>query len=215
MLPSECLHSLAEIYFDFGNWELAETCFNMALSIAKEQGYENLEEMSTLSLKLIDNERQSWDLEEQSYQLRMQSQHENYDQGRRQDFYQFLDEYNRQVWSGKAESYKKQLQLYAGFPSFPDIEVNITESTGNLGEAEFYMGNFESAEKILEEALAKMQELCMVKHIALTNYRLAKLKHRCGNIKMAEAHYNIACQIYLNLGAIKELEKIEREWRRM
>ncbi|MBD2457083.1 tetratricopeptide repeat protein [Nostoc sp. FACHB-87] len=212
---SECLHSLGEIYFDFGNWELAEKCFNMALSIATEQGYENLEEMSTLSLKLIDNERQSWDLEEQSYQLRMQSQHENYDQGRMQDFCQFLDDYNRQAWGVKAESYKKQLQFYAESPSFPDLEINITETTGNLGEAEFYMGNFESAEKILEEALAKMQELCMVKHIALTNYRLAKLKHRCSNIKMAESHYNIACQIYLNLGALKELEKIEREWRRM
>ncbi|MEC4880822.1 MAG: AAA family ATPase [Scytonema sp. PMC 1070.18] len=212
---SECLHSLGESYFDFGDWQLAEKYFNMALSIAQEQSYENLEEMSTLSLQLIESERQSRDLEEQSYQLRLQSQHENYDWARMHNFYQFLDDCNRQSWSIKAETYKKKLQFYEELSSFPEFEINIAETTGNLGEAEFYIGNFESAEGILKAALAKMQEMCMVKHIALTNYRLAKLEHRRGNVKMAEGYYNTACQIYLNLGAVKELEKIEREWRRM
>jgi len=211
---SESLNSLGEIDFDFGDWELAEKHFNMAFSIAKENNYEDLAEISTLSLELIENERQSWDMEEQSYQLRL-LRHENYNQGRVDNFEEFLDDCNWQSWSAKADYYKKLLKLYKESVSSPDSEVNIAENMGNFGEAEFYIGNFESAEKILKEALAKMQGLYMVKHIALTNYRLAKLEHKRGKKEGADTYFNTACQIYQSLGAAKELEKIQRQWRRM
>jgi hypothetical protein len=42
--------------------------------------------------------------------------------------------------------------------------------------------------------------------------RSPELHRQRGNLLEAETHYALAHQLYTELGAMKELERIEREW---
>jgi len=88
----------------------------------------------------------------------------------------------------------------------------IAASIGGLGKTELGRGNLDAAEPLLQQALAKMQELGMTWHIAVINYDLARLERKRNNPELAQQHYNTAHQIFQQLGAAKDLEKIEREW---
>ncbi|MEA5551729.1 hypothetical protein VB713_12180 [Anabaena cylindrica UHCC 0172] len=52
----------------------------------------------------------------------------------------------------------------------------------------------------------------MTWNIAETNYDLALLERQRGNVELADQHYQTAHQIFQQLGAAKDLEKIETEW---
>jgi RNA polymerase-interacting CarD/CdnL/TRCF family regulator len=57
-----------------------------------------------------------------------------------------------------------------------------------------------------------MQKLGMTWHIAEVNYDLARLERKRGNTEVAQQHYDTAHQIFQQLGAAKDLERIDREW---
>jgi hypothetical protein len=57
-----------------------------------------------------------------------------------------------------------------------------------------------------------MQDLGMIWHIAETNYDLAQLYRAKANPQLAQQHYTTAHQLFTQLGAMKDLEKIEQEW---
>ncbi len=57
-----------------------------------------------------------------------------------------------------------------------------------------------------------MKALGMTWHIAETNYRLMQLHRAKNNPTLAQHHYQAAHQLYSQLGAKKDLEKIDREW---
>ncbi len=88
----------------------------------------------------------------------------------------------------------------------------IATSIGCLGENELGRGNLDAAEQLLTEALGKMQTLGMTWHIAEANYCFAQLHRQRGNTEVAQQHYDTAHQIFQQLGAAKDVEKIEREW---
>jgi hypothetical protein len=88
----------------------------------------------------------------------------------------------------------------------------IAAVTGCLGETELGRGNLDKAEPLLRQALEQMQALGMKWHIAETNFDLAQLQRQRGNLPEAESHYALAHQLYTELGAMKDLERIEREW---
>ena len=90
----------------------------------------------------------------------------------------------------------------------------MATSWGCLGANELGRGNFEQAETLLLEALEKMQKLGMTWHIAEANFDLALLyrKQQNPDRDRAPKHYTTAHQIYSQLGAAKDLERIEKEW---
>jgi tetratricopeptide (TPR) repeat protein len=88
----------------------------------------------------------------------------------------------------------------------------IAISIGCLGENELGRGHLDTAEQLLTEALEKMEKLGMTWHIAETNYDLARLQRKRGNTEVAQQHYDTAHQIFQQLGAAKDLEKIDRQW---
>lgn len=45
----------------------------------------------------------------------------------------------------------------------------------------------------------------------LASFNLARLKRKGNNVELAQQHYNRAHPIFQELGAAKELERIERE----
>ncbi|WP_445242720.1 hypothetical protein [Microcoleus sp. S28C3] len=52
----------------------------------------------------------------------------------------------------------------------------------------------------------------MTWYIAAVNYDLARLERKRGNTEVAQQHYDTAHQIFQQLGAAKDLERIDREW---
>jgi Tetratricopeptide repeat len=81
-----------------------------------------------------------------------------------------------------------------------------------LGEVELGLNNLGEAKKLLRDALQQM-ELLGAKHlIAEVNWDLARLELRKSNQPLAEQYYQTAHQMFSELGAAKDLERIEREW---
>ena len=70
----------------------------------------------------------------------------------------------------------------------------------------------DTAEPLLTEALAKLKELKLPSKVAEANYDLARLHRQRGNTEVAQQHYDTAHGIFQQLGAAKDLEKIEKEW---
>ncbi|MEG3988670.1 tetratricopeptide repeat protein [Microcoleus sp. S28C3] len=88
----------------------------------------------------------------------------------------------------------------------------MAKSIGCLGDNELRRGNLDTAEQLLTEALGKMQKQGMTWYIAAVNYDLARLERKRGNTEVAQQHYDTAHQIFQQLGAAKDLERIDREW---
>ena len=111
-------------------------------------------------------------------------------------------------WDEAERLYRQSLELRTELGDRPGMATSI----GCLGENELGRGNLDAAEPLLQEALAKMQELGMTWHIAETNYDLALLYRKRNNPELAQQYYNTAHQIFEQLGAAKDLERIDREW---
>ncbi|MEG3981009.1 tetratricopeptide repeat protein [Microcoleus sp. T3B2] len=115
---------------------------------------------------------------------------------------------NRGNWDEAERLYRQSLELMTELGDRSGMATSI----GCLGETELGRGNLDAAEPLLQEALVKMQELGMTWHIAETNYDLAQLYRQRNYPELAQQHYNSAHQIFQQLGAAKDLERIEREW---
>ncbi|MEA5624625.1 tetratricopeptide repeat protein [Nostoc sp. UHCC 0251] len=89
----------------------------------------------------------------------------------------------------------------------------MAESYSDLGKNECDRGNLEAAEQFSKQALVMAQELGMTHLLGEINYDLAQLERKRSNTELAQQHYNTAHQIFQQLGAAKDLEKIKREWK--
>jgi tetratricopeptide (TPR) repeat protein len=90
--------------------------------------------------------------------------------------------------------------------------AGIASSWGCLGENELRRGELAIAEMWLKKALPVMEELQMTWHIAEINWDLAQLYRAKDNNQLAQEHYTKSYQLFTQLGAQKELEKIETAW---
>ena len=88
----------------------------------------------------------------------------------------------------------------------------IAEIISDMGRNELAQGHLDKAEPLLRQALEQMQELGMKDSIAETNFDLALLQRQHGNLPEAETHYALSHPLYTELGAMKDLERIKREW---
>lgn len=81
-----------------------------------------------------------------------------------------------------------------------------------MGENKLGKGNLDAAEQYLTKALEEIEKLEMKWYIAEANCDLAQLWRKRGNEDIAQEHYRKAHHIFQQLGAAKDLERIEREW---
>jgi tellurite resistance-related uncharacterized protein len=65
---------------------------------------------------------------------------------------------------------------------------------------------------LLTDAFERFQQLGETDFIAEASFRIAQVWQKRNNPELAQQHYNTAHQIFQQLGAAKDLERIEREW---
>jgi tetratricopeptide (TPR) repeat protein len=193
-----------------GNWDEAERLFRQCLEIETELG--DREGMASCWGLLGDIERLrgNWDEAEQFKRQSFQLRQELGDRaGMASSWGAWGDiEKCRGNWDEAEKLYRQSLALRT---DLGDRE-GIAMLSGDLGENELGKGNLDTAEQLLTEALGQMQTLGMTWHIAETNYDLARLHRQRGNTEIAQQHYDRAHQIFQQLGAAKDVEKIEKEW---
>jgi tetratricopeptide (TPR) repeat protein len=88
----------------------------------------------------------------------------------------------------------------------------VAISRSRLGKNELGRGNFEAAEAWIKKALAVMENLQLVDSIAETNWDLAQVYRSKPDHQKAQEHYEKAHQLFTELGAKKDLERIEANW---
>ncbi len=208
-LRSYCLTVIGAIYRDFGNWDLGEKYFKDALSIAKEDNKSHIGN-SLGMLGDIERNRGNWDEAERLYRQSLALRTELGDRKGIVSCWGLLGniEQCRGNWDEAERLYRQCLAIET---ELGDRE-GIATSIGCLGENELGKGNLDTAEQLLTEALGQMQTLGMTWHIAEVNYCFARLHRKCGNTEVAQQHYDTAHQIFQQLGAAKDVEKIEKEW---
>ena len=90
--------------------------------------------------------------------------------------------------------------------------AGIAALTCELGINHLERGNLDQAKTYLTDALNRFEELGDRQYIAECNFRLAQLWQRRQHPERARQHYTTARDLYRQLGAAKDLERIEREW---
>ena len=94
----------------------------------------------------------------------------------------------------------------------PYNKESISFIWGVLGDIERDRGNWDAAESLYRQSLQLSTELGGLDLIAEGNFDFALLEKQRGNLTLAKQYYNKAKTIYQQLGAIKDLEFIEKEW---
>jgi tetratricopeptide (TPR) repeat protein len=220
---SSCLILLGDICIEFGNFDQAEQCFENSLPIAQDQGNANEIELCNLHLQLISNIREEDVLDEMSFNSKIEFKilYPN------SSFPEFLADYHQKSAALTANRHRKFSELILekyhafvaehGKSEQADVTFlpQIGETYVKLGEAELNAGNFEVAREVLQQALQIVDEWGMMKYIALANYHLARLERSLQNNDLAATYFSTACDIFLNLGAVRELVRIQRAWQQM
>ena len=202
--------SLGDIERNRGNWDEAERLYRQCLEVETELGDRSGMATSWGLLGSIERNRGNWDEAERLYRQSLELMTELGDRSGMASCWGVLGdiERNRGNWDEAERLYRQSLELRTELGDRSGMAASI----GCLGETELGRGNLDAAEPLLQEALVKMQELGMTWHIGETNYDLARLERQRNNPELAQQHYNTAHQIFQQLGAAKDLEKIEREW---
>ncbi len=226
---ASCLIILGQISIEFGDLDRAEQHFQDAFPIAQAQGDEINAELCNLQLELIGNLRQGDISEEMSLNSKAEYKrlYPNPSELKGSDFLEFLADYNRKSAALTADTQRKILEntrqcyrIFVAKHGESDLADTtfipmIGETLVKLGEAELNAGNLEMAGGILQEALQVVSNCSMMKHIALTNYHLARLERFIHNMDLAQTYYDCACNILQSLGAVRDLKRIQQDWERM
>jgi tetratricopeptide (TPR) repeat protein len=204
------LGMLGDIERNRGNWDEAETLYRQCLEVETELGTRSGMAYSWGLLGDIEQNRGNWDEAETLYRQCLEVETELGDRSGMAYSWGLLGdiERNRGNWDEAETLYRQSLEMMTELGDRQGIATSIA----SLGENELGRGNLDTAEQLLTEALGKMQKLGMTWYIAETNYFLAGLERKRGNTEVAQQYYDIAHQSFQQLGAAKDLERIDREW---
>ncbi|MBD0261773.1 MAG: tetratricopeptide repeat protein [Tolypothrix sp. Co-bin9] len=206
-----CLARIGVFYYQLGNWDIAERYLQNAVSKAQEQEDKHSIVLSLSWLGCIERDKGNWNTAKQMYQQCIELCQEL---GERSNMAQCLamlggiESYHGN-WDTAESLYQESLLIKKEVHD----HYGIASITHILGRNELGRGNLDAAEGLLKDALTKMQILGMTWDIATANYSLARLERQRGDTEVAQQHYNTAHQMYQQLRAAKDLEKIEQEWK--
>jgi tetratricopeptide (TPR) repeat protein len=201
---------LGDIERNRGNWDAAERLYRQSLQMLEELGDRSGMATSWGALGDIERQRGNWEAAERLYRQSLQLREELGDRSGMATSWGALGDIERQRgnWEAAERLYRQCLQVEEELGD----RSGMASSIGCLGENELGRGNLDAAEVYLKDALAQMQQLGMTWSIAETNWDLAQLETKRHNPTAAQTHYTTAHTLYTQLGAAKDLEKIEQEW---
>jgi len=193
-----------------GKWDEAEKLYRQSLDLSTELNDRAGMAASWGVLGDIARNRGKWDEAEKLFRQSLELRTELGDHAGMAYNWGKLGDIQRKLghWDEAEKLYRQSLALRTELGHC----AGMAEIKMNLGENELGKGNLDAAEKYLTEALADMDKLGMTQNIAETNFDLAKLWRQRGNEEIAQQHYEKSHQLYEKLGAMKDLERIEREW---
>ena len=195
---------------DRGNWDSAETLLKRAIQLHREAGDRTGESYALGCLGDIERKRGNWDEAERIYYT-AQKLHEELEDGSgiATSLACLGDiERNRGNWDEAERLYRKSLDLREELGDRSGIAISI----GSLGEVEMLRGNLDQAEPLLQQSCEQVSALGDNDKIAEANWDLARLYRTKGNPDLAQTHYATAHRLFTQLGAAKDLERIEKEW---
>jgi tetratricopeptide (TPR) repeat protein len=201
---------LGDIESNRGNWDNAEQLYRQCLQIEEELGDRSGVAAIWGRLGDIESNRGNWGNAEQLYRQSLQLREELGDRSGMASSWGQLGniERNRGNWDNAEQLYRQYQQMCEELGN----RSGMATSWGCLGENELGRGNLDKAEELLTQALTKMQELSMTYSIAEINWDLAQLYRQRNTLELAQHHYETAHQLFTQLGAKKDIERIEREW---
>ncbi|MDL5052497.1 tetratricopeptide repeat protein [Oscillatoria laete-virens NRMC-F 0139] len=206
---ASCWGQLGEIERYRGNWEEAKYYYSTSLELQVPSDLSA--RVSILGvLGAIELKQENWEQAKSFYNEALQLRTELGDRSGMATFWAGLGDIERfrGNWEEAERLYRQCLEVQTELGDRSGMAISI----GCLGANELAKGNLDVAEEYLTQALSTMQELGMSWEIAETNYDFAQLWRKRGNPEKAQEYYTTAHQLYQKLGAVKDLEKIEREW---
>ena len=201
---------LGDIERKRGNWDEAERLFRQSLELQTELGDRSGMATSWGVLGDIERNRGNWDEAERLYRQCLEIETELGDRSGMASCWGVLGDIERKRgnWDEAEQLFKQKLEM--------GQELGDTLGTAGavayLGENELSRGDLEKAEQFLSDALQTMEKLGSTDLIARLNFDLAQLWQRRNNPDRAQHHYTIARDLYTQLGAAKDLERIETEF---
>ena len=202
--------NLGDIERNRGSWDAAESLFRQSLQLRTE--LDDLAGMATSwgLLGDIERNRGNWDAAESLYRQSLQLRTKLGDRAGMASSWEVLGyiENIRGNWDAAESLYRQSLQLRTELGD----RAGMASSWGVLGDIERNRGNWDVAESLYRQSLQLRTELGGLSLIAEGNFDFALLEKQRGNLTLAQQYYDQAKTIYQKLGAIKDLERIEKEW---
>ncbi len=201
---------LANLYYDLGSYQAVEDLCHKSLKIQTELGDNSGMATSWVRLGHLAHNRGDFDIAAELYQRSIEAQLERGDSASVATSYRYLGDLAQDQgnWAKAKELYQESLELFAGVENRSGIAI----SWGAIGEHELIKGNFEAAEECLNKEFTLMNDLHMYQHIATISWRLAQIYRSKQDHQKAQEHYEVAYQLFTQLKAKKDLERIEANW---
>jgi len=152
-----------------------------------------------------------WNQAEANFQKSLQLRQELGDRAGMATSYGQLGDIERKRgnWDAAESLYRQCLQIEQELGD----RAGMASCWGLLGDIERKRGNWDAAESLYRQSLNLATDLNYTWQMAHSNYDLAQLYRATDNSTLAQQHYQTAHQLFTQIGAKKEVEKIEKEWR--
>ena len=201
---------LGDIERNRGNWDAAESLYTQSLQLRTELGDRAGMATSWGLLGDIERKRGNWDAAESLYTQSLQLRTELGDRaGMASIWGQWGDiECNRGNWDAAESLYKLKLETCTELGD----KQGMSQVVGTLGDIERKRGNWDVAESLYRQSLQLRTELGDRAGMAMVSFDFSLLEKQRGNLTLAQQYYDQAKTIYQQLGAVKDLERIETEW---
>ena len=202
---------LAVRYRKWGQWKEAEQLLKKSLDLSTEiQDRGNIAN-SLKELGDIERYRDNWDKAEKLYSqaLKVYTELDNLSGMAASQCRLGIIARNRGDWDVAKVFFHQSLKLR--------IELGenngVASSRGSIGVLKFRCGQLDEAETLLNDSLKCFEEFRYRELIAEARFYLALIWRQRANEEKAQYHFAIAHEIYTRLGAAKDLERIEKEFK--
>lgn len=207
---AKSLYWLGNIQRHRGNWEQAKLLYRQSLEIQTEICDRSGMASCWASLGYIEQQCGNWDEAERLYRqyLEVMTGFGNRSSMAAIGVSLAAIECHRGNWDEAMRLCRQALEVMTESGD----RSSMAAVWASLGDIERHCGNLDEAERLYRQALEVMTEFGERSGTAAVNYNLAQLYRQRNNTELAQQHYNTAHQIFQQLGAAKDLERIEREW---